>query len=201
MHQNILLINPPVRLDRYIVQPLGIASIAGRLRKAGYSSISIIDGCDLVNEFGYEASFQIIREQIEKTRPFIVGCTLHSSILEETERICKYALKSNSHVIIGGHGATVCHEVSAANFHNLARASNPSSIVAVVRGEGEETTKELVDALYQGKSLYGIEGVTFHDGKQVVVNPSRKLQDINTLNPPAMELLPPVSQYCGWLNI
>src|SRR4030042_127551 len=108
MSDNIILVNPPVRLDRQIVQPLGIASIAGQLRRAGYSSISIIDGCYLVKKHGYERSFQIIRGEIERTRPFIVGCTLHSSMLEETERVCEYAFKSNSHVIIGGHGATAC---------------------------------------------------------------------------------------------
>jgi len=201
MSENIMLVNPPVRLDRQIVQPLGIASIAGQLKRAGYSSISIIDGCYLVKKHGYERSFQIIREEIERTRPFIVGCTLHSSILEETERICEYAFKSDSHVIIGGHGATACHEVSAMNFYTRARACNSSSITAVVRGEGEETAKQLVDALFQRRSLYGIQGVTFHDGNGVVVNPGRELLDMNTLEPPAMDLLPPADEYGGWFNI
>lgn len=201
MSENIMLVNPPVRLDRQIVQPLGIASIAGQLKRAGYSSISIIDGCYLVKKHGYERSFQIIREEIERTRPLIVGCTLHSSILEETERICEYAFKSDSHVIIGGHGATACHEVSAMNFYTRARACNSSSITAVVRGEGEETAKQLVDALFQHRSLYGIQGVTFHDGNGVVVNPGRELLDMNTLEPPAMDLLPPADEYGGWFNI
>jgi len=153
MSENIMLVNPPARLDRQIVQPLGISSIAGQLKRAGYSSISIIDGCYLVKKHGYERSFQIIREEIERTRPFVVGCTLHSSILEETERICEDAFRVDSHVIIGGHGATACHEVSAMNFYTRARACNSSSITAVVRGEGEETAKQLVDALFQRRSL------------------------------------------------
>ena len=201
MSENIMLINPPIRLDRQIVQPLGIASIAGHLRRAGYINISIIDGCYLAKKHGYERSFQIIGEEIKKSRPFIVGCTLHSSMLEETERVCEYAFQSDSQLIIGGHGATVCHEVTARNFHTRARVWNPSSNVAVVRGEGEETAKQLVDALFQGISLYGIEGVTFHDGNEVVVNPIRELLDMNTLALPAMDLLPPPSEYGGWFNV
>jgi anaerobic magnesium-protoporphyrin IX monomethyl ester cyclase len=201
MSENIMLVNPPARLDRQIVQPLGIASIAGQLRSAGYSNISIIDGCYLVKKHGYRKSFQIIGEEIERTRPFVVGCTLHSSMLEETERVCEYALKVHSNVIIGGHGATACHEASAMNFYTRARACNSSSITAVVRGEGEETAKQLVDALFQHSSLYGIEGVTFYDGNVVVVNPGRELLDMNTLEPPAIDLLPAAGEYGGWYNI
>jgi len=150
---------------------------------------------------GYERSFQIIEDEINKSKPFIVGCTLHSSMLEETERVCESAFKSDSHVIIGGHGATACHEATARNFHTRAGVWKASSKVAVVRGEGEETAKQLVDALFQDKSLSGIEGVTFHNGNEVVVNPGRKLLDMNTLEPPAMDLLPPPGEYGGWYNI
>src|SRR4030042_770141 len=122
-------------------------------------------------------------------------------MVEEAERLCEYAFKSNSHVIIGGPGATACHEVSAMNFYTRARACNSSSITAVVRGEGEETAKQLVDALFQSRSLYGIQGVTFHDENEVVVNPDRELLDMNTLEPPAIDLLPPADEYGGWFNI
>ena len=81
MSTNIMLINPPIHLDRQIVQPLGIASIASQLRKTGYSNISIVDGCYLAKKYGYERSFHKIKEEIEKNRPFIVGCTFNNSTL------------------------------------------------------------------------------------------------------------------------
>ena len=110
MSENIMLINPPVGLDRRIVQPLGIASIAGVLRAAGYSNVSIIDGCYLSNEYGYRNSMQVIEGEIERKRPFIVGCTFNNSNSVEIERICKSAFRSGSNVILGGHAATATHQ-------------------------------------------------------------------------------------------
>ncbi len=201
MSENIMLINPPVGLDRRIVQPLGIASIAGVLRVAGYSNVSIIDVCYLSNEYGYRSSLQRIEDEIEKKRPFIVGCTFNNSNSVEIERICKSAFRSGSNVILGGHAATASHKASAKHFHIMAKHCNSSSTTAIVRGEGEETAKELVDALFQGRSLRGISGTTFCDGNSVVVNPDRELTDLNAVEPPAIDLLPPPRGYADWFNI
>lgn len=201
MLENILLINPPVDLDRRIVQPLGIASVAGELRKAGYPNVSMVDGCYLAEKYGYKKSLRIIREEIQKNHPFIVGCTLNNSTLRETAEICKSAFENNSHVILGGHTATACHELIARTYYAAARAHNSSSVTAVVRGEGENTARELVAALLQGRSLLGIKGTTFYDGTRTVVNPDRELADLNTLEPPAIDLLPSNSGYNGWVNI
>jgi anaerobic magnesium-protoporphyrin IX monomethyl ester cyclase len=201
MSECIMLINPPVELDRRIVQPLGVASIAGELRKAGYSNISILDGCYLAEKYGYKRSFEIIKKEIQKNRPYIVGCTLNNSTLRETAKIAKYAFETNSHVILGGHAATACHELTAKTYSAAARNCNSSSITAVVRGEGEKTAGELIDALFQGKSLYGVKGITYFDGNTLFVNPDRELTDLNTLEPPAIDLLPPSSEYNNWVNI
>ncbi len=201
MNNSIVLVNPPVRLDRSIVQPLGLASVAGRLRNSGYSDVRIIDGCRLVKKYGYDETLRIIRQEIEKIRPFIVGCTLHSSAVEEAEKICEEAFRVNAHVVIGGHGATANHEASAVDLYRRAADCRASSVTAVVRGEGEETAGELFNVLLRQESLHGIRGVTFFDGEKVVVNSDRPLLDINSLAPPAMDLLQPVSEYGGWFNI
>jgi radical SAM superfamily enzyme YgiQ (UPF0313 family) len=201
MSENIMLINPPVGLDRRIVQPLGIASIAGVLRAAGYSNVSIIDGCYLSNEYGYRNSMQVIEGEIERKRPFIVGCTFNNSNSVEIERICKSAFRSGSNVILGGHAATATHQEIAKHFHFMASHYNSSSSVTIVRGEGEETAKEVADALFQGKSPLGIRGTTFYDRNRVVVNPDRELMDLNAVEPPAIDLLPPPTGYAGWFNI
>jgi anaerobic magnesium-protoporphyrin IX monomethyl ester cyclase len=201
MAEGIMLINPPVNLDRRIVQPLGIASIAAELRKAGYSNMSIVDGCYLAEKYGYKRSFEIIKEEIKRKRPFIVGCTLNNSTLLETAKICQYAFEINSRVILGGHAATACHELTAKTYHAAALSANSSSITAVVRGEGEKTALELTDALFQGRDLHGIKGITFFEGKKLFVNPARELTDINTLEPPAIDLLPQSSEYNNWINI
>jgi radical SAM superfamily enzyme YgiQ (UPF0313 family) len=43
----------------------------------------------------------------------------------------------------------------------------------VVRGEGEETVVELLEALSDGGKPYGVKGVSFWDGNQIVHNPPR----------------------------
>lgn len=201
MSDNIMLINPPVNLDRRIVQPLGIASVAAELRRAGYSNVRITDGCYLAEKYGYKKSTEMIRDGIQKNRPFIVGCTLNNSTLRETAAICKFAFANNSHVILGGHTATACHELIARTYYTAARACKSSSVTAVVRGEGEKTAGELVAALLDGRSLHGIKGVTFYDGTKTIVNPERELTDLNRLEPPAIDLLPENRGYNGWVNI
>ncbi len=197
MSRSVMLISPPVYMERRPVsQPLGVASIASELRHAGYDDITVVDGCYLFKKYGRE-SFQRIEEEIKSKRPFVVGCGLYDQSNLETEIICAYALKNGSHVIIGGHDATARHESLAKGLYRTSQRLNPSSRVAIVRGEGEKTTKELIGALFEGKTFEGIEGVTFYDGKRTVVNPDRKLTDLDNLQPPAFDLLPPLSEYGG----
>jgi radical SAM superfamily enzyme YgiQ (UPF0313 family) len=54
----------------------------------------------------------------------------------------------------------------------------------VVSGYGEVTFKELVDALVQGRSLSGIEGISYKDAGRVVHNPKREI--------PTMAQMPPL---------
>ncbi len=60
----------------------------------------------------------------------------------------------------------------------------------VVRGEGEETVVELLEALSDGGKPYGVKGVSFRDGDQVVHNPPRPLvQDLDSLPFPDLDLI------------
>ena len=59
----------------------------------------------------------------------------------------------------------------------------------VVKGQGERTFSELVDALYQGKSLKDIEGLVFKEGDKIHSNPDRKLEDLNNFPPVPFEIV------------
>ncbi len=60
----------------------------------------------------------------------------------------------------------------------------------VVRGEGEETLLELVEALNEGMPLHGIKGLSFRDGDQKVHNPPRPLMhDLDALPFPDFSLI------------
>ncbi len=58
---------------------------------------------------------------------------------------------------------------------------------AVVRGQGEVTFGEIVEALEAGKSFDGIAGITYAKDGQVIVNPDRSLVDPNEFPPMAYD--------------
>jgi len=195
MPNGIMLISPVSNYkDRRISQPLGIASIASELRESGYD-VSIIDWHYLANKHGLAKSLDMIEEDIERKKPFIIGCSYYDDTCIGSARIFCYAAEAGSHFILGGHAATVRHDSLAKYLFKLAKKADPSPKVAIVRGEGEKTAKELADALYCGRDFHDIKGVTFYDGRVVVVNPDRELADLNKLHPPALDLLPPVKEY------
>jgi len=185
MPKEILLVSPPYPPEgRRAMPPLGIASIAGYLEDKGYRDrIELVDGFYLAKRYGYRESLKRVRKKIEKDKPFVVGCSVLYTNEEEANEIIKAAKKAGSNIIVGNHGATAAHEA----YSKL--------VTAVVRGEGEITTKELLDALFNNRELCGIKGITFYDGAKVVVNPDRELADLNGLPSPALHLLPPASEY------
>ena len=185
MSKEILLISPPYPPEgRNVVPPLGIASIAGYLEERGYrDKIELVDGFYLAKKHGFAKSLKVVKKKIEQDKPFILGCSVLYTNEKEALEIIKTAKEVGSHIVVGSHQATAAHE------------SYSKLVTAVVRGEGELTIKELMDALFNDRELHGINGITFYDGKKVVVNPSRELVDLNKLPPPAFHLLQSVSEY------
>ncbi len=72
-------------------------------------------------------------------------------------------------IVWGGWHASVLPEQTAKS----------SLVDAVVKGQGERTFTELVQALGKGQSLKGIAGLVCKDKGKVVVNPDRLPEDIN----------------------
>ena len=197
MSDEVMLISPPFDMGtRGVFPPLGLASLAAELRNNGYDErVSIVDGCYLAQKHGYKQSMKMVEAELERRKPFVVGCSLQMYTLEGSLRAAFDAIKNGSHVIFGGYMASAIHKDLTKVVYDLKKELGFSSEVAVVRGEGEKTIKEITDALFHGKELYGIKGVTFHDGKEVVVNPDREPLDLNSLHPPALDMLPPLSEY------
>jgi len=71
----------------------------------------------------------------------------------------------------------------------------------VVKGEGEETLSQLIDALENGKNMDGIHGVIYQKNDEAVVNPPRLvIRDLDTLPIPAWDLVDIQSYKSIWLR-
>lgn len=193
MSKEILLVNPPDDIITYRppVQPLGIASIAAYLEENGYSDqVELIDGYLLCQRGGVKPAIEKIVDKIKKDRPSIVGYSTNLSNFYVVENFLKSTARLGVKTIVGGYGST-SYPKEYAELKNVA---------TVVRGEGEATSKELIDALLNDEDLYDIDGITYSDGKKTVTNRNRNFVDLNEIPPPAMNLLPHPKRY-GYVSI
>lgn len=95
---------------------------------------------------------------------------LFSCYIWNTELTLKLAsdlkqLAPDTAIVLGGP------EVSFGSFDMMVRNR---AIDCIVRGEGEESCRELLQALRDGCPLDEIAGITYRDGNEVVANPERE---------------------------
>lgn len=186
----LLLINPYRTTNSpkktYPLEPTGLLALATYVRdklspKYPAIKIKILDAyfngsspCRKTKK-GYRDGMgnKEIIKYLKKEKPNIVGITNNYtackndvlSIVDLIKRTCPKAL-----VIVGGAHATVDH-MSLITHKN---------IDLIVRGEGEETLKEIVENTYLNKPLSKIDGITYKSNNKIFSNPDRKL--ITNLN-------------------
>ena len=191
----ILLLNPyrTTTFNRrtYPLEPTGLLSLATYVRdkltiKYPSIKISILDtyfnGPSTCRKTrgGYRAglSDEEIARLLEKENPDIIGISNnYTSYMQDSLSLIKLAKKicPNALTIIGGAHATVDHQDLITN----------KDIDMVVRGEGEETLREIVYNVYRKKPLKNIAGITYRVGKRIVCNPDRALiQNLDDMSIP-----------------
>jgi radical SAM superfamily enzyme YgiQ (UPF0313 family) len=165
--------------DSYVHHfPQGLAYIAAILKNEGHDvSIYSQDKFHYPNEhltsFLDSNRFDIIGIGV------IAGYYQHRKLLKISEAINRS--KNRPFYIIGGHGPSPEPEYFL---------KKTCADVAVI-GEGEITTKELVDTIQNRKSLAAVKGIAFRKGDKVIVNEKRPLvEDVDKLPIPAYDLFP-----------
>jgi len=169
-----VLINPPQN-TKYPQPPIGLASIAAVLEKEGYN-VEIIDANAL-----QLSDSDIVRETGDAD---VVGITAMTPYINSAVRIIKELKKekSGSAVILGGAHVTVLSEETL---------SNVSEIDIVVRGEAEETVRELYGVLESGSSLQNVHGITYRANGEPKSTPATPpIMELDSLPFPAYHLLP-----------
>lgn len=178
----ILLINPPQ--DTQNPQPpLGLAMVAAVLEENGHS-IKILD---LPTAMFSENSLSMA---IHHEKPDIVGITAVTPTINSAVSVAKKIkeIDSDIPIVLGGAHATILPEETL---------KNAPEIDMIVRGEGEQTTLELIKVLEENPSdVSKVLGVTYREGVSIRSNPARPpILDLDALPFPAFHLLPVIGKY------
>ncbi len=174
----VVLINPSAttELEGSWV-PLGLLYIGNMLVENGVNVNILDNGVEQLNED------ELVKRIINK-EPDVVGFTTMTVTALESNKIAQ-AVKDelkNVKIVYGGYHATINHTRILEN-HNF--------IDIIVRGEGEYSILELIDALEKNHSLEGIRGITFRENGRIHVNPEREfIKDLDAIPIPNRDLIP-----------
>ncbi len=156
--------------------PIGLAYIAAVLRGNGID-VKIIDAKAL------KTSHKEVAKMVQEEEPGLVGVTVFTTQLRSALTMCqeiKEACPTTKIVVGGPHINPLHQEVIREPFIDFC-----------VRGEGEMTMLELMDAISDGTDFKEIKGLTFKERGEIIVNPARPfVDDLDTLPFPARDLLP-----------
>src|SRR3989344_8869705 len=172
----ILGINPgSVNQDRLPIPPLGILYIAAYTRDRGFPDWRIVDN-DIIENRPVEG----FRGDIEWAD--VVAITGTTAQCKQAYAIANLAKSMGKLVVYGGPHATPTWKESL----------EMSRVDIIVRGEGELTFLELLQALQAGRDLNTVAGLAFRDatGIPVMTKPRGRNFHLDDLPFPARDLVP-----------
>jgi len=183
----VLLICPPSETpfkqeDHY---PLGLLYLASSLEKEGFE----VFVKDYYKESWKDSRDKMI-EAIKKADPDVVGFTC---VTMNRTSCCKMAtitkrINPDIKVVMGGVHASSMYEQILMNF----------PVDAIVIGEGEITTPELISAFKNNKSLKKVKGIAFKDKNKVIrTEPRMPIHNLDSLPFPKHEFFKDVMKKTG----
>lgn len=201
----VLLIDPPFKSFAGIFSlyfPLGLAYVAGAVIKAGYEC-KILDmdaaeakegSLDFSKEYKSYTNYikalndvehptwKLLKKLVVVQKPDIIGITAlttkFGSVIQ-TARFCKEVLPQVP-IIVGGAHASAMPELTA----------NIPEVDYVLRGEGDESFPELLDALVNKSDLSLVKGLTWKKEGKIVHNPDCEfVENLDSVAFPAREAL------------
>lgn len=168
--KKILLVNPSQKLvyekiGSLSLPHMGLAYIGAVLEKEGYS-VRLID-MDYDDVTAEQIGKIVKNENIE-----IVGLTATTPVIKNALLVANVVKRFSpkTKIIIGGVHATVMSQ----------QIVSDSAIDFVVRGEGELTVKELLEAIDARRDLKEVLGITYREKDEITQTPPRPL--INNLD-------------------
>lgn len=183
----VLLVNPPKRRqvwagvpdifnDRhaYLFPPLGILYLSSYLKKHARHEVQVLDCLpEDLDEAG-------IAERIRRFEPDFVGLLCLSHNLVNVLMVARLAkrLDPRTHVMLGGPHPSAFPE----------EALSLAPVDSIVRGDGEATLVEWLEALANGSGFDQVPGVSYKERGEIRNNPDRALnRDLDSLPFPDRE--------------
>ena len=172
----VLLINPYYPISETPSPPLGLAFLAGALKRAGVD-VRILD-CVV-----FPLSEDRLTSLINDFQPDLVGATAVSMTVDHALMVLRQikALAPSATTVLGGPHATFCAA-------EILQSSPQVDVIAC--GEGEATLVALVRAKETKGSWRNIPGIAYRHGGGVTTTSPPPLADLDKLAPPARELIP-----------
>jgi radical SAM superfamily enzyme YgiQ (UPF0313 family) len=171
MRKKVVLFNPvPSKISRRKgVLPLALLSIARTLDPQKYEIVIIDEAVEDYSEASFSNAFCVGISAM-------IGYQIHSAL-----KFAKRVRKANPDIPIvwGGWHPSILPEQTAADDH----------VDYVVRGQGEFTFMELLEALQNGRGYEKIPGLTFKEDGEIKSNPNRRLIDPNEFQPLPYDLI------------
>jgi radical SAM superfamily enzyme YgiQ (UPF0313 family) len=156
--------------------PLGLAYIASVLKQN--HEVKIIDS----NILNY--AIEDVERRLRSFNPDVVGITSVTPSIYEAYKVAEIAKKvrEDCKVILGGPHAT---------FMPRQTMEECKYIDIIVRGEGEETIKELIKNIEKGAPLNEVKGITFREKNKIIdTEPRPFIKNIDDIPFPSRDLLP-----------
>lgn len=173
MGKKVLLINPDIPSLRTwrLNLPMSLLYVGSYLSHKGYS-VHIIDKCNIEDTNNF---FSRIKQELGNT--IAVGLSVMTEQVSNAIEVSRYIREVNPSlpIIWGGVHPTLYPEQTA----------RADYVDFVVRGEGEITAYELLQAIEQGATFEDVKGIAFQGSKcqEVTIIGSREFMDINELPP------------------
>lgn len=180
MLEKILIINPLWSFHNY--PPLNLVELATYLISNNIKNIKILDlNFEIKNKLTNKDVISYSVKKVLSKKPDIVAITCNAVQFPFVCELSKHLKKINPKlpIIIGGVMASL-------NPTDVIKLSNCNY---VIRGEGEQTILDLINAIKNNKSVENIDGISYKQKNKIVHNKDRALLDINKLPIPKYSLI------------
>lgn len=156
--------------------PLGLLYVAGALQRAGYG-VSLYDAMTRFH------TLEQVRQTIRREQPDAVFVSCITATVMDGMDVCRVAKEEfpDTLTVLGNTHPTFMYEEILRDH---------PEVDVIVRGEGEITSVELMDAWKTGANPGNVRGIAFRDGNSIVATPCRPFIPNLDSAAPAWDLVP-----------